>query len=104
MLRCQHRVFGMYGVGCCQEHRVNVIPLDDVLKALLLVTLILLCECFSLFRGPREAGHHFHVFAPHRRIGNDRRPTPKTDLSHPHYVSLTHRNYLLPWNEVIELT
>jgi hypothetical protein len=78
-----------------EQNGLHVIPLQDILKALLLIASILLAEGQTLFGRSCIAGDQSRLLASQDGTADDPPPTSNTDESHPYLILLCHEHFLL---------
>jgi hypothetical protein len=96
-------MLGMDGIRGREQEALDIIPLQDILKALLLITTILLAEGLPFLRRSGVARHHFYLLASLGGIGDRAGPTPDPDESNPHLVPSGHGYFLLLSEDFSEL-
>jgi hypothetical protein len=95
VLSRQYGMLSMIGIRCHKENSFHVIPLDDILKALLLIASVLLAEGLPLLRRSRIASYQSCFFAPLDGTADDGSPASNTDERHPYLVLFCHEPFLL---------
>jgi hypothetical protein len=88
-------MLGMDGIRRHKEKAFYVIPLQDILKALLLIASVFLAEGLPFLGRPRVASHQSCLIASLDGTADNTSPTSNTDQSHPYFILFRHEHFLL---------
>jgi hypothetical protein len=88
-------MFGMDGIRRNKEKAFHVIPLQDVLKAFLLIASIFLAEGLPFLWRSRVTSDQSRLLASQDGTADDATPTSNPDESHPYLILFHHEPFLL---------